>query len=72
VVKIDISILLVINFFEFNEASFINKLACIMEDNPENESIAPSIRVMLFLFISSKDSWIEGIENYIKPFKRYE
>ena len=58
------------NCLKSKPISFINKLACIIEDEEEKDSIILNIRIILFLFILSSDNLIEGRENSIKPFKR--
>ena len=51
----------------FKFASLINRDACNIDDNPEKERIALKNNTILFLFILSRVSSIEGIENSIKP-----
>lgn len=48
----------------------MNKLACIIEDNDENDSIILSVSIILFLFMFDKDKLIEGIENSISPLSK--
>ena len=55
----------------FNDASFINKVACIIEDIPEKERIIQSIIVAIFSLIFEESICSDGIENSINPSKKY-
>lgn len=61
-----------INCLQFKDASFIKIVACIMDDSEENERIVLRRSTIVFLLMDNKDILIEGIENSISPFNKYE